>query len=339
MKTEVDIEKRYYEILEKKGGKIAEETKKTLLKDIHSPNLKASLQYVVENWHDPLRPTLVTLSREAVDGESESITPAAIATSLIGLSLIIWNDLADGVKYRGFVPTFPQKLGEGTAQIIAGIATAKGYHLLSEFLQKEKSPEKYRRINNSFLDLACTMAEAEALNFSLRKRNDANHEDKINVFKMRSVHLRSCMEIGAIGTGSEAEITALADYGSLYGEIMELRDDLRMSLNFTFELADKIQRGTLPYTLYWMKDHSKKAEKLLSSLIKKQKIKPIDIKNVINRLFETGTIDHTLKRVNILVEEATKKIRMKNEPSQLLKFLVQAQNTLILQNLTVATAI
>lgn len=335
MKTETDVEKRYYEILEKKGGKIAEEAKKTLLKDIQSPSLKASLQYVVENWHDPLRPTLVTLSRETVGGESESITPAAIATSLIGLSLIIWNDLADGVKYRGFVPTFPQKLGEGTAQIIAGIATAKGYHLLSEFLQKEISPTKYRRINKSFLDLACTMAEAETLNFSLRKRNDTTPEDKINVFKMRSVHLRSCMEIGAIGTDSEAEIAALADYGSLYGEIMELREDLRMSLNFTLELADKIQRGTLPYALYWMKDHSKEAEKLLSSLIKKQTIKPGDIKNIINCLFETGTIDHIIKRVNKWVEEATKKIKLKNKSSQLLKLLVQAQNTLILKNLKV----
>jgi len=334
MKSEVDVEKYFFKILEERGGKVADEAKK-LLEDIYCPSLKPSLRYVAKNWRDPFRPTLMALSCEAVGGEAESTTSAAIAVSFLNLSLNIWNDIADGVKYRCFTPTFPEKLGLGPALIIAGLATAKAYHLLNKFLQKVQSSTNYQTINKLFFDFACTMAEAEALNFSLRPMKTKSYKDKFSVFKRRSVHLKTCMELGSLEVGSKNEIRALSRYGSRFGAIMELREDLRVSLNLTMELADKIKGGSLPYTLHWMKDHSRKAQNIISILVEKQKLKPLNIQKVVNLLFETGAVDHVVKLIKKLGEEAASELLIikENEANRLLKFLIQAQQPLTLKTL------
>lgn len=57
------------------------------LKDLRDP-----LKFIAKNWRDPLTPAMMRLSCEAVGGRLEETHEAALAMSLMSLSVCIWGD-------------------------------------------------------------------------------------------------------------------------------------------------------------------------------------------------------------------------------------------------------
>jgi geranylgeranyl pyrophosphate synthase len=100
------LEEQCYQILEEKGGKIADEARTILLREIFLKGLRQPLRYVSDKWRDHLAPSLVVLSSEVIGGKSdEHLGQAALALSLMNLSFRLWDDVIDKTEYRRFVPT------------------------------------------------------------------------------------------------------------------------------------------------------------------------------------------------------------------------------------------
>jgi len=306
MSYKTKIEERVQEILEAKGRKVLEEAKKVMHKDIKSKDLQAPLQYLAEHWNDTLRPALFALSCEAVGGKPETTTSSAIAMTLTCSWMNIYDHIMDRTPSKLFRPTLPGKFGNGLALITGGVVAAKAYSALYELAEKEIPPEKRAKVNKIFHEFILKMAEAEAMNLRLRRRGNISIAEKYQVLQMQAADIEACVKIGAtIGCGSNLEIKQLGKYGLLLGTLIELREDLWEALNYTLELADKIKNGALPYVLIWAINHSARAQNLLLTLTKKEKIKPTDIKKVVEVMFETGAVNHVKKLSKKLINRAT----------------------------------
>ena len=65
-----NIEERCDKILEDNGGKIADKARTILLEDPALKDLRPPLEFISKNWRDLLTPALMSLSCEAVGGQT-----------------------------------------------------------------------------------------------------------------------------------------------------------------------------------------------------------------------------------------------------------------------------
>jgi len=329
------MEERLQAVLEDKGGTAVEDAKRIMVEGVESGDLRAALQYLAEHWQDPLRPALIALSCETVGGRPETTTPAATAMTLLCSCMNVYDNIMDRSRLRRFIPTLPEKFGSGLALIAAGLVTGKAFSVLQETSEK-MAPAKCATVNRLFQEFLLKMSEAEAMNLRLRQEGEASAREKLQVLQMEAADIEACMKIGAaIGCGSQREIEQLGAYGSTLGTILRLREDLWCALNLTVELAQKIRDHNPPYVLTWAASHSQKARSLLSTLTRKERIEPNDIKEVVEVVFEEGAVEH----IKELVEElASKSIQAlpplrKGECRSSLELVAGAQQYLLLKPL------
>jgi geranylgeranyl pyrophosphate synthase len=327
------LEEQCYQILEEKGGKIADEARTILLREMFLKGLRQPLRYVSNKWRDHLAPSLVVLSSEAVGGKpDEHVGPAALALSLMNLSFRLWDDVIDKTEYRRFVPTVFGKFGTGVTLIIGGLASAKAFSILSNM---EIDELKREEITKLIWNYWVRMAEAETINLKLRKRANVKPEEKLKVFEMEGATPETSLRIGAtLQNGSSEEIDHLGNYGRYLGVILELRKDLNASLNLTLELSEKIKNGSLPYTLLWAKNNSGRIQECLS--FDPDTVVQAKMKELVKAILETSALENISRLIKKYAVKAKKEISTlsPNKSTTTLLFLVEAQHRLFVESLS-----
>lgn len=326
------LEERCYRILEEKGGSIADKARTALLEEESLRGLEQPLRHISEHWRDLLTPSLVVLSCESVGGKANNTTDqAGLALMLMNLSFYLWDDIVDKTMYRRFLPTVVGKFGEGVALITGGLTTAKAFSILNRMRVDESKRETVSRLVWNYWR---NLAKGETMNIRLRGRNGVKPEEKLEVFEMEGVNLETSSKIGGVlGNGSEEEIEHLGKYGRYLGTILELRKDFDVSINFTFELAQKIRSGALPYAILWARDHSRKVQECLSLL--GSTVEPADIRKIVEATLEAEALENTIELVNALTGKAEMHLRnlTDNEATRRLKVLVAAQAGILTETL------
>lgn len=325
-------EERCRTILENKGGWIADRTIEALLKDQALKDFKEPLEFISKNWRDPLTPALMSLSCEAVGGNSKKIHDAAIAVSLMHLSFFIWDDILDKTFMRSFKPTILGKFGEASF-IVGGISSAKAFTILN---QMKTDTEKGKAITKAVWNLWVKMAQAEMkFQRSLNQRR-VTCRSKLWKIKTEAIDTETCMKIGAIlGNGSPNENDHLGKYGLYLGIVLELWKDFRVSANLTLELAERIRSGSLPYSLLWASKKSEELRRKLDILKDKDVIEPIDVKDIVEEMLAAKTFDFMANNIRRYVRKAEKELRYlkKNNASRMLLSLIDIQPKLFSESL------
>ena len=302
MHQKSDIEKRCITILEKNGGNLAEEARTILLEDPSLSNLRSPLEFIATNWRDPLTPSLMSLSCQAVGGRPEQTREAALALSLMNLSFFIWDDIIDDVKTKLFKPTFFGKFGESTSIIMGGLISARAFSILN---QSNIEKPKRQVVSGLCWNLWASMAQAEMGLLMQQVKNSFGSEKKLWKIKTEAIDIETCMRIGAVlGDGSQNEIENLGRYGRCLGIILELWKDFQISSNYTLELDEKIKNKTLPYSLLWAAERSRKLRETLDNWGKRVAGK-FAIKKVVGYALETGTLDNVKAIIKENVEDAS----------------------------------
>ena len=322
-------------ILEDNGGIVADRARRILLEDAALKDLRPPLEFVSKNWRDPLTPSLIALSCEAVGGRSDVTYEAALAMSLMTLSFNIWDDIVDKAVSKVFKPTLFGKFGEGTALMIVGLASAKGFSILN---QMDLDKLKRQTLTKLLWDLWAKLVKAETVNLRLRSQGNVSPRKKFWVIKMEAADLETCLRIGAVlGNGSENEVEHLGRYGQYLGIILDLWKDFHASINLTLELAEKIRSGALPYSLLWARKRSEKIRKKLENLANKNTIEPSDIKEIVENTLETKALNNTMKIIRKFTKKAKEELfelKKGNTATRTLKFFVEAQPQLFMESLS-----
>jgi geranylgeranyl pyrophosphate synthase len=334
MCAKYNLKEHCHRILEDNGGMIADKARRILLEDPALKDLRPPLEFISKNWRDPLTPSMMALSCEAVGGRSGDTYEAALAMSLMNMSFNIWDDIVDKAVYKSFKPTLLGKFGEGTALMIVGLASAKGFSILNRM---DADKLERQTLTQLFWNLWTKMVKAETVNLRLRSQRNASLRKKFLVIKMHAAYLETCLRIGAfLGNGSGDEINHLGSYGLYLGIILELWKDFLVSINLTLELAEKIRSGAFPYSSLWASKCSEKIRKKLEDLASKNTIEPSDIKEIVENTLETKALDNTMKLIRKSSRRATEglfELKNKNRVTQTLKFFVEAQLQLSTESL------
>jgi len=333
------VKERCHRILEDNGGIVADRARRILLEDAALKDLRPPLEFVSKNWRDPLTPSLIALSCEAVGGRSDITYEPALSMTLMTLCFNICDDIVDKTVAKLFEPTLLGKFGEGTALMIGGLASAKAFSILN---QMDVDKIKRQTVTKLFWDFWAKIAKAETVNLRLRRQGNVSSRKKLWVIKMQAANLETCLKIGAaLGNGSEDEVKHLGKYGLYLGTILELWKDFDVSINLTLELAEKIRSGALPYSLLWAKKRSEKIRKKLENLANKNTIQPSDIKEIVEETLETKALNNTMKTIRKFTKRAEEelfKLKKKNKATGTLKFFVEAQLQLFIESLSTLQA-
>ena len=327
------VEERCRKILEDNGGVIADKARTILLEDPALKSLQAPLEFLSKNWRDPLTPALMSLSCEAVGGRPERTYNAALAMSLMNLSVYLWDDIIDKASLKSFKPTLFGKFGEGTALIVGGLATAKAFSLL---IQMEEDKAKLQTLTKMFWNLWTKVAQAETLDHKLRTQKKLTSQNKLWKITTEAADLETCLRIGAtIGNGSEKEIIHLGRYGLYFGIILELRKDFQVSVNLTLELAEKIRTGALPYFLLLAREQSEKIQKKLDAMFSKNTFKQRDIKELVEAMLENKSLDIAVRTIKSFTKKGREELTglKKNDATQALRLFIEEQPLMFVRSL------
>lgn len=311
-----------FEILEENGGKVAEKSRKIMLADPKLKTLKDPFQFIATNWRDPLTPSLLSLSCEAVGEDPIKTNDLAIALSLINLTFFLWDDIIDSSYSKHFKATLTGKYGTGIALITGGMISAKAFTILNNLKIQQ---EKKELINQNIWNLLSLMAKAET--HSIKMRTKGRYSSKIKLWKIEteSIDPEICLRIGAlIGDGSEREIENLGTYGKCLGIIIGLINDFRIGTNLTLELAEKIKLNVPPYCLLLASENSISFKKVLEKAFSKEELNPKSIELIVKSMLKTGIYEEIEKKVVYWVEKANKAIENLNQnraTQTLLKFI------------------
>jgi geranylgeranyl pyrophosphate synthase len=330
VKKGTNLRERCNTIIEAKGGKIAEKARNILLKE-SIEGFGDPLKYVSMNWRDLLTPALVILSNEAVTTEGslcKAVEETALAMTVLNLGVNLWDDIIDTTKHKGLVPTALAKYGEGITLMIGGLATAKSFLILNRM---KVAREINSALSTEIWNYCKKLAEAEIANINLRKGSCIYPEEKLHVIEMQAVNLETVCRVGAIlGEASKKEIKILGRYGHCLSMILELIKDVKVTLNFTLELPEKIISNAMPFTLSFAKFHSGDVENLLQSSLCGSKLQ--DVETLVKTVLETNALENTLSIIQNLAETARAEIsRLQPSASRdSLDFFVGAQHAILL---------
>ena len=254
--------------------------------------------------------------------------------SLMNLSFFIWDDIIDKVKYKIFKPTLFGKFGEATAIIVGGLASAKAFSILNQIPVDE---DKHQAVTKLIWDLCTRMAKAETINLRLRSQGNISSRKKFSVIKMEAADLETCLKIGAVlGTGSKVEVQHLGRYGLYLGIILELWKEFHVSVNWTLELNEKIENGSLPYSLLWASERSENLRKKLEDLVSMDSVESSDVKEVVEYTLATKVLNKSVKEIEKFADSAVEELSQLNinKSTQTLKFFVETQPKLFIESLS-----
>jgi len=276
---------------------------------------------------------MISLSCAAVGGCPKNTHEAALAMSLMSLSLYIWDDMIDKARLKLFKPTLFGKFGEGTALIVGGLASAKAFSILNQM-----NIDKVKRctVTKLLWDFLVKMAQAETASLRLRNQKVLSAKKKFWKIKTEATDLETCLRIGAVlGNGSDSEIQHLGKYGLYLGMILELRKDIHVSINMTAGLAERIRTGALPYSLLWARERSEKIRNKLGDLSNKNSIKQTHIKEIVEDALDTKMLDHILRITNRLAKKARDELANleSNHATRTLQLFIDAQPLLLIRRL------
>jgi geranylgeranyl pyrophosphate synthase len=276
---------------------------------------------------------MMSLSCEAVGGQSEETYDAALAFSLMSLNFYVRDDIIDKAAFKSFKPTLLGKFGESVSLIVGGLAAAKAFTILSKMITEKI---KKQRVIEMCWALWSKMAQAETVTLRVRKLKTLSSRDKFWKIKTEAADLETCLRIGAVlGNGAETEIQHLGNYGLCLGIILELWKDFHVSVNWTLGLADRIKGQALPYSVLWASERSSAVQKKLETLKHRNVIEPGDIREIVEGVLRTEALHNITKTVSTLARKAEKQLAdLKKTPAtRTLQLFAEAQPRLFIESI------
>ncbi|HEY6232354.1 MAG TPA: polyprenyl synthetase family protein [Pyrinomonadaceae bacterium] len=192
--------------------------------------------YLRESGGKRVRPALTILSNFAVGGDGSRYNCIRMATVMefLHTATLVHDDIIDGADTRRNRPTVNALCGNETAVLMGD------WLYMSAF--ETSLAERSLPILDILTSVTRKMTEGELLQLTTLQRSDISEQQYFDIIQRKTAFLFSaCCEVGAIlGNASEAEQTALRDYGMNLGMAFQVTDDL---LDFT-STDEALGKGT-----------------------------------------------------------------------------------------------
>jgi len=320
-----DAMKKMQKIFKKRGGKALEMARKEILQEnVECKEVQEALSYFMnEYWHDLARPSLLSLTCEAVGGEPEATIPIAIPMTLISGAIDIHDDIIDQSKRKHGRPTVYGKFGKDMALLVGDALLFKGLTLLNKAGEKGIPAEKMRTIIDIIKSMFFELGDAEALELRFRGNLDVSPVEYLRVLGKKAADVEAHTRISAIlGGASAKQIEVLGEYGRLLGMLILLRDDW-IDVFEVEESRSRIKKEFLPLPLLYGLQHPAIKDKLREILLRKTVTRK-DAETILKTIQTTSVPQRYAKLMSELAEDAIIRLKEQKVDEADLKQLIYA---------------
>ncbi|MEM3402445.1 MAG: polyprenyl synthetase family protein [Candidatus Hadarchaeales archaeon] len=280
--------------------------------------LFAASRHLLRAGGKRLRPCLLVISCEAVGGDGRKVLGAAAAIELLHTFTLIHDDIMDSDEIRRNVKTVHVLWGEPIAIVAGDALFAKVFEILSENtralgLDGKTTAEIIGAVSRTSFEICA----GQTMDILFEKREDVTEKEYLKMVEGKTGALiEASTKIGAIlGGGSRKEIDALASYGRKIGVAFQIRDDVLGLVGeiekFGKPVGSDIREGKKTLVVVRGLSVAGPAErKKLLAVLGKRDASEKEIREAIDLLKETGSIEYAEKKAEILVEEAKSKLKV-----------------------------
>jgi geranylgeranyl diphosphate synthase type I len=317
--------KEVQKIFRKRGIKALEMARKEILEEkIEYKQVKEAITYfVMKYWHDLARPSLLSMTCEAVGGDPEATIPVAVPMILISGAIDIHDDIIDQSRTKDGRPTIYGKYGKDIALLVGDAFLFKGFTLLNHLYGVKDLSPKMATIIDIIKDMFFELGNAEAMELPLRGRTDISPSDYLRIVRKKAADVEAHTKISVVvGGGSKQEIEALSNYGRLLGMLLILRDDW-IDLMTPEETRSRIKRECLPLPLLYSLQNLNAKPQVLS-ILKKSVITRKDVQTILEIIYKSGGQKQFEKLLQELKEKASEELRTIKCPVEGLSLLLEA---------------
>ncbi len=183
------------------------------------PEISAYARYALSNQGKQLRPALVALAANAAGRTTDDHVTVAVVIEMVHLATLVHDDVMDSAEIRRRRPTLAANWGNEISVLVGDCLFAHSLRLAASF----PTPIICRAVASA----TNTVCSGEILQTHRRLNFEVSRAEYFKVLAMKTAELfaLSC-ELGALLAGAtEAERTALRDYGMALGTAYQIYDD------------------------------------------------------------------------------------------------------------------
>ncbi len=320
MESEEASQKDLNDIFRVRGEEALKRFEQAIFLGIENPKLLSILEDLKEMWKDEYRPTLTSLSCEAVGGKPEEPATLNLMVALAGAGIGIHDDIIDKSTVKGFKKTILGLHGvEGT--LLAGdLLIVKGLTEVKEIVGKGYPPKKVVNIMNVLQQHYIEICEAVFMESLWRKNEDVDLDFCHQVLWKYGSDGEACTRLGAIaGNGTKTEVNALGEYGRRSCYVFRLAQEVKDVFHLEGDLLRRLKHESVPIPILYTARVSKKNASFLKSILRGP-ITPLNIKTLLELCIETEAFTYVRKIAQKNVDEG---IRLLNalKPTKARDFL------------------
>jgi geranylgeranyl diphosphate synthase type I len=259
-----------------------------------------ALRWIPLSGGKRLRPILAMLSCEVVGGVPEATIPFGIALEYMHNSTLVHDDIIDKDKWRRGLQTTHEKFGIPFAILAGDALIGETYRMLSYMSPPELHSVRYKELIRSIADAAKDFYEGEALDIEFAVRSDVTIPEYMRMIEKKTGQLYYLAGKGGalIGKGSSKQVENLARYGTLFGLMFQIKDDL---LNILTEqiilgkqmIGSDILNGKRTLMLvHALAEVDEKTKKKMMKIVGNEQANQQDVREVIDMFRSYGSIDY-----------------------------------------------
>lgn len=273
-----------------------------------------ALRWIPLSGGKRLRPIIAMLACEAVGGVPETTIPFGISLEYMHNSTLVHDDIIDKDKWRRGLQTTHEKFGVPFAILAGDALIGETFRMLSYMAPPELNSVTYKELIRSIADAAKEFYEGEALDIEFAVRLDVTIPQYMRMIEKKTAQLYYLAGKGGalIGKGTNKQVENLARYGTLFGLMFQIKDDL---LNILTEqsilgkqmIGSDILNGKRTLMLvHAMTEVDENDKETMMTVVGNENANQDDVRGVID-LFKTyGSIDYAQNMLEEFRETAKK---------------------------------
>lgn len=180
------------------------------------------LDYIMALGGKRMRPVMVMMACDLLNGNMEDAVPAAMAIETFHNFTLIHDDIMDNAPVRRGKITVHEKWNVNTAILSGDVMLIEAYALLMRY-----ENDLLRQILTIFNKSAIEVCEGQQIDMNFENRMDVSLDEYIHMITLKTaVVLGASLEVGALIAGvSPKQAHHLYEFGRNMGIAFQLRDD------------------------------------------------------------------------------------------------------------------
>ncbi len=280
-------------LLEERSRIVQERFTNAAIEDVANPALLEILNDLQSTQSNIIRTGLVSLSCEAVGGNPEVTQDFSLMLLLSCVGIGIHDDIIDKSVYTRFKKSVPAFFGSKKALLVGDLLIVKSWGITQKLIERKIEPKLIAETINAFRKSNVELCEAETDEILYGRRFSTSLAKRKEILWKINGILEACTAGGAIlGGGKTSDIVVLGDFGKRMGFLFALMDEMKDTLNLDGSLIHRLKYESIPFPLFYAAKSSRSSRSRIKAVLKKTKIAPSDIDELLDCCLDTGTFSY-----------------------------------------------